>query len=717
MKNESTEFKVAICSEFLTAFMRLPRQEQGKVSAFLEKFKSNPRSPGINYEKISGARDSNLRSVRIDLDYRGIVLKPESENVYMMLWVDKHDDAYDWASKRSFKINSHTGGLQMIFAEEGQESTASKQPGKKPAAGLFKDIKDKHLLRLGVPEELLPVARGIGTDEDLDRNAKLFPQEASEALYYLAAGFSLQDTFNALNRDPDSDSKVNTEDFAKALENEDTMRRFHVITDSIELAEILKAPMDLWRVFLHPSQRRIVELDASGPVRVLGGAGTGKTVVAMHRAKYLAEKVFNRQGERILFTTFTKNLAEDIKSNLKKICSLEALSRIDVINIDAWVSQFLRKNEYKYNIIFSRNRDDWREALTLSGVELNFELPFYEQEWEFVVQENGIGTETEYLNVPRLGRGIRLNRLQRKEIWKVFEEYRSILNRNNQKELSDAVRDARVILESKGDILSYGAVIVDEAQDMSPEVFKLIRQIINPKRAGLRNDIFIVGDAHQRLYAHKVVLSKCGINIRGRSKKLYLNYRTTDEIRRWAVALLEDREIDDLDGAADNNKGYKSLIHGSYPEVRTFKGFEEEADFIAAQIKETVKSGININSICLCARTENQLQGYEKALGASDIKTVWIKHNVSDDSSHEGVRLATMHRVKGLEFDIVFAAGVNRGFVPSDEVLAECDEDYIKYETETKERSLLYVAVTRARKHVIITSYGKSSILIKGKDK
>ncbi len=712
MNKARQDVKIAIGADFLTSFMKLPRQEQSKVSSFLEKFKANPSSPGINYEKINSCKDNNLRSVRIDEAYRGIILKTKADDVYLLLWVDKHDDAYEWARKRSFKVNAYTGSLQMLFSEQKINGQASEP--EQADMSLFHAVKDKHLLKLGVPEELLPTARAIKTERDLDILASQFPQEAAEALYYLAAGYSLQETFNCLDKDIDSETKIDSSDVGKALENEDSMRRFHIVADSIELAEMLKAPMEKWRVFLHPAQRRLVEMDVAGPSRVLGGAGTGKTVVAMHRAKYLAEKLFPAQGAKILFTTFTKNLAEDIKSNMRKICPIDILARIEVINIDAWISQFLKKNDYRHEIIYAKDikREFWTDAVTLSGTELGFNIPFYEQEWEYVVQENGIKSEQKYLNIPRIGRGVRLNRLQRKEIWKVFQEYRNILNRNNLKEPSDAAMDARIILEQKGDILPFSAIVVDEAQDMSSETFKLFRQMINPKRQTLRNDIFIVGDAHQRLYAHKVVLSKCDINIRGRSRKLNLNYRTTDEIRRWAVAILENREIDDLDGGQDNNKGYVSLLHGQYPEIKSFRSFEDELGYIVKELESLQKGQVVSGSICLTARSEHLIDNYEKGLNEAGIKTLRIRHSVSDDSRQDGVRIATMHRVKGLEFDVVFAAGVNYGFVPSDEILSECDPDFIKYDLETKERSLLYVAVTRARRSVYITSFGKPSLLI-----
>jgi hypothetical protein len=685
---------VAIGSEFLTAFARLPARQQSKVSQFLEKFRSDPMAAGINYEKIHQARDPNLRSVRIDQTYRGIVLKPERGNVYLLLWVDHHDAAYAWAAKRRFTINTHTGSLQVLPTEvETPEQPALPLPAQ--PTGLFKHIRDKHLLKLGVPEALLPLVRQIETDADLEAHEADFPQEAAEALYMLAMGYDVEQAFNELNKTIDKDAAVDPDDFETALENEDSQRRFHVVTDALDLAEILKAPLEKWRVFLHPSQRRLVQMQANGPVRVLGGAGTGKTVVAMHRAKFLAEQVFNQPGDKILFTTYTRNLAEDIKANLVKICSVEVQRRIRVVNLDAWVSEFLKQHGYDYSLLVAPDQAEsyWQEARLAAPDELGLSQSFYEQEWEHVIQAHGISKEADYLRAPRLGRGQRLSRKQRQSIWPVFEEYRAILNRHHTKEFIDATRDARVLLESRATHAEYRAVIVDEAQDMSAEAFRLMRQIVPPV-TGRTNDLFIVGDAHQRIYAHRVVLSRCGIDVRGQSRKLRLNYRTTDEIRKWAVALLEDCDIDDLDGAQDDNKGFRSLLHGAYPDVQKQTTFEGEIEVIAERIHELEREHIPLSSICVVARTQSLLNQYESALAAKGIEHWRIQPQVSDDTGKSGLRTATMHRVKGLEFDVMMIAGVNDGVIPLANASAGADSDFAQMEVETKERSLLYVAAT-----------------------
>jgi len=698
--------KVAISSDFLTAFSKIPKAQQGKVMRFVEEFKRNPHSSGINYEKIRGAKDSKLHSIRIDQAYRGIVVKPEQGNVYVLLWVDHHDVAYAWAVRRMCKINPETGSLQ-IFSVEDQVVEVKEEKEDAQRKGRFDDIRTKHLLRLGVPEELVDSVRSVVTDNDLEKLEEHFPQEAFEALYMLAAGFSLDDVFVQLDK-KDEQKDIDTSDYETALTNPDSQRRFCVVENELELEAILNAPLEKWRVFLHPSQRRMVNRDWNGPVRILGGAGTGKTVAAMHRAKWMAEHVATGKHDRILFTTFTRNLAEDIKCNLKKICSPDVLNKIEVVNLDQWVSNYLKKHGYSYQIDYGKKTQTlWENALTIQPADSGLSEGFYKEEWEKIIQSHGIKTLEEYLAVSRVGRGTKINRKLRKEIWAVFEEYRTQLNENSFKEREDALFDCCQILKQKGDGQLYMGVIVDEGQDMGNEAFKLIRQIIPEEK---KNDIFIVGDGHQKIYKYKVVLGQCGINIRGRARKLRLNYRTTDEIRQWATQVLKGVKIDDLDGEDDNQNGYRSLLHGESPIVKAFKSFDEEIAFITSFLqKEEEVYKENAKANCIVVRTNKLLEQYKSALEGSGVKAYKILRSEAEDRKKEGVRIATMHRVKGLEFDTVIIAGVNEDTVPLNISAYQSSDLVVKKEYEQIERSLLYVSATRAKKQLVITSYGQSS--------
>ena len=707
------DVKVAISDQFLDAFSEVPRSKQKKVRRFMTKFRRDPTLPGINYEKIEGAKDPKLRSVRIDQSYRGIVMKPDEGNVYMLLWVDQHDDAYQWARNRVVQIHPDTGSLQVIPLEEGEMSTSNGEtPDEEEGedTDLFAEHRDRELVRLGVPEELMPLVRGIETEEQLDKVQQHLPEEAYEALFLLAAGYTQREVDNELAYSNEQEA-VDTGDYATALERPNSKRRFAVVDDEEELARMLDAPLEKWRVFLHPTQRRLVEKDVAGPIRVLGGAGTGKTVVAMHRAVWLAEHLFDDPDDQLLFTTFTRNLAADIKENLRLIGSEEVLDRIEVTNLDRWLSRFLNRQDYDYTIDYGgQSQDLWDRALTV-GPE-NWGSTFLRTEWEQVIQPNEIQSEAEYMRVSRVGRGTPLQRSQRAEVWPVFNEYQSLLDEHKLRERAGALRDARKILEEEGDVLPYRSVVVDEAQDMGTQAFKLIRQMI--PGGDQENDLFIVGDAHQRIYDRQVVLKHCGINIVGRSHKLRINYRTTEENRQWAVGLLEGTEYDDLDGGVDDQQVYKSLMQGEEPRVETFGTFQAEVEAIVSFLQKEEEDNESLRDTCIIARTASLLDNYSGALRAADIDTYPIKKDRAEDRSEPGVRLATMHRAKGLEFERVIVAGVSEGTVPLGRALSKAEDDATRQQIRKRERSLLYVSATRAKREVIVTAHDTPSPWLPG---
>lgn len=707
-------FKIALSDDFLDALMKVPRTQRKKVQKFIRTFRRNPTSPGFNYETIENATDPNMRSVRIDLDYRAILLAPQQGNVYVLLWVASHDDAYDWAQRKRCVVHPDTGSLQIFSVDEAEYIEPSEVEDDEAPAALFDDFRDRELRRLGVPDELLGVVRKFQTQQDLERAAERLPDEVFEALFWLSEGDDFEDVHRAVVMH--DAPEVDTEDFAAALENPQSQRRF-VVVDDENLEQVLDASLEKWRVFLHPMQRKIVELDMdgkSGSVRVLGGAGTGKTVVAMHRAVFLAKEIFNDPRDRLLFTTFTSNLARDIEENLKKIGDAEILERIEVVHLDQWVSNFLRAQGYAKKIrYFSYGSGDlyelWEEAMALRPDSIDLPATFYREEWEYVVQAQGCSGVRDYLRARRTGRGVALRRKQRQQIWKVFEAYRNLLDEKGLRERADAIRDARHLLEEKGPILPYKGILLDEAQDMGEEAFKLIRTMM-PE--GSPNDLFLVGDGHQRIYRKPVVMKHCGINIQGRNHahKLRINYRTTDEIRHFAVRLLKNIDVDDLDGNIDNSDEYKSLMHGDPPIIEKAPTFDEEVERIAAFIAGLDED--DLKATCLVARTQDLVDRYQDAMKSRGIETYAVSRKSFDDRSKTGLRVATMHRVKGLEFDNVIVAGVNDGTVPYRKVLDNTADEVVRKDLDARERALFYVAVTRARRGVLITSHGEPSVFL-----
>lgn len=689
--------KVAISSDFLTAFARLPRQVQGKVTEFVNKFRNDPLSPGINYEKLNAGIDKKIYSVRIDDTYRGIVVRQQETGVYLLLWVDHHDEAYQWASRKRCDVNPKTGAIQVYDVQTIVEKVPALQQVR-----LFASAKDEDLLKLGVPEMQLDLVRSFVNKDDFYKAESAMPHDAYEHLSWLAEGFPMDEVLELIAEE--QSSGTSGDNLAAALDVPTTLKSFVIVEGEDELRRIMAEPLEKWRVFLHPTQRKIVQKEYSGAARVLGGAGTGKTVVAMHRAKHLASNCTGQQ--RILMTTFTANLAADIKENLRKICTLEELRKIDVIHLDAWVNQFLRESGFTAQIGY----DDvinplWEKAILLANNDLPFETSFYVEEWNrIVIAQEALSLE-KYVKATRNGRGTRLDRKKRMQVWQVFENYQNLMKENQIRDINTAMYESTKLLQSSGKNARYVSVIIDEGQDFSDNAYRLIRALAGDEHP---NDIFIVGDSHQRIYRNHPTLSRCGINVRGRSSILKINYRTTEEIRKHAFALLNGISFDDLDEEFDLGDKCQSLTHGEKPVIEYFNNANEEFDYLLAEVKKLRDSGVLLTEICVVARTKNLVDDYIALFTKAGLRAYAIKRNKVDDRNFDGLRVATMHRVKGLEFKYVFIAAVNNRIIPLPSAINKTDS-VSEIESITSEKCLLYVAMTRAQKGVYLTSYGRKS--------
>ncbi|MXZ82392.1 MAG: AAA family ATPase [Synechococcus sp. SB0666_bin_14] len=689
---------VALSNDFFKAFGKLPNKARGKVAAFIAKFRHNPRSPGLNYEHIEGGKDPMIRSLRVDQDVRCVVRAPNEGNTYVLLWIDKHDDAYRWARRRSCHVNRVSGALHVVDVEAA-ETAVREDPRKTIPNALFAACKDEELMLLGVPEVLLPAVRAVSNEEALARLIEWLPQACVDGLILLAEGRTVADVVNELERQ--CPAGVDIEDVATALETPDSKAEFLVITDDDELEAMLSAPLEQWRVFLHPSQRRLVERDWNGSVRVLGGAGTGKTVVAMHRARWLAARLIaDRKPGRVLFTTFTRNLATDIRSNLTKICSSEELQRIEVVNLDRWVMNFLKTQGLQVRVNQESKDAAWSLAMDMAHPSLGLNEHFYREEWGDVVLANGCRSRDDYLKARRVGRGTGLNRERRAKIWSVFDTLRAEFRQQGLWEPEEAKQAAADLLKDSSYSPRFASVIVDEAQDLDRASFELIRALAGEPHT---NDIFIVGDPHQRIYGKPVVLGRCGIEIRGRSRKLRINYRTTEETRVWATAVLNGLDFDDLDGGSDPASDYRSLLHGDEPLIKQCEDPAEEERFLVALLHQIKEEQGSLASTCVTARTRKVIDRLRHLLQGKGIPSRVIEADEADDPSDPSVRLATMHRVKGLEFDQVLIPGLDSDQMPLKSALS-CKPDQVSRELfEQQERSLLHVAATRAKKRVVIS--------------
>ena len=687
-------------STFWAAAERLPTAQKSKVFSFMSRYQTNPHSSGFNFEKIVLSTSSRMRSIRLDLKYRIIAYQEKESNRVICLHVDVHDAAYAWARTHRFEKNQYTGVYQTIQISESSEDKPGEEQQEQT---LFSAYRDRQLLRLGVPEAQLDLVRSFKTVHDLGEYSNVLPEDVWLALDDLASGTSYEDILKEITelaRQYDEENELN---------HPENRRQFVTITDE-DLQKMIDAPLSEWRIYLHPSQERIVKMHANGPIRVLGGAGTGKTVVAMHRAHHLASEIFTGERDRILFLVFNSNLASDISNNLRRMCAPDVFKRIEVDNIDSWVRIQAKKRGLPDRMTyFSREKElanqAWRIAMDMMD-DLPYSQHFIRDEFEAVVAAGGLQSLQQYLRASRRGRGQRLTRTARGQLWKVFEAYRDELKRQGITDPYDLQH--QLVEQFQTDPPGYCSVVVDEAQDMSQASLRMIRAILPEGQ----NDLLLAGDTHQRIYGRKVILSHCGINIRGRGRRLRINYRTPERVRNWAIGFLRGIPYDDMDGQRDTLKGYTSLIQGERPPIiKTYRTQIQEQEGIIKYINSLECNEDHLHHICLVAPTLHELARYEGALTARGIKVHQLKKN-NDRASIPGIRLATMHRVKGLEYDHMIVASANKRYLPHQGVLKEAEDEMAKKEIYRKARSLLYVACTRARKSLFIASYGKQSELV-----
>jgi superfamily I DNA/RNA helicase len=717
--------EIALSREFLSAYARLPRKAQRKLDELLTKFRQDSTAAAIHVEPLHRTADPLLRSARIGDDYRVILRAPERGDVFIALWADHHDEAYRWAENKQTAVHPATGTLQIfdvsaatravteLGVETPEQARFSAPPASSVPPDLFSAFDDEALFLAGVPRALLPSVRALVSDEDFERLAPHLPPEAGEVLTGLAAGLSLDEALEDVLGRPaaaahaQEPEPVDTTDVRTALEREGTQRQFLLLNDALDLDAALRHPLDAWRVFLHPKQRRIARARSQGPTRITGSAGTGKTVVALHRAAFLVREVFKKPDDRVLLTTFAVNLAHDLRAQLAKLLGPDDLARVEIVNIDRWAAEYLRKQGKSFQQVFGDDqRRLFRQVHDVYGVD-GFDFEFCLAEWREVVQEQDVRTEEAYVKAVRRFRGVPLSRAQRRELWPVFSQYRQLLEEDRRLEPTDVMRHARARLEASRQPARYQSVVVDETQDFSAEALKLVRAISGPEHP---DDLFLVGDAHQRIYGRAVPLSSCGISVRGRrSQTLRINYRTTAAISRLAFGALRGVEVDDLDdGKAELRAA--SLRDGPEPVLRAFDTAEQEEAAVVAAVKAALDRGLPPEAIAVVARTKSLLtQRFGPAFDDAGIEWALVEQ---DEPRRSAVRLATLHRIKGLEFPVVILAGASGDILPYPSPELGSEDPIVRGQALLRERCLLYVATSRARDELYVFCHGTPTPLL-----
>jgi len=471
-----------------------------------------------------------------------------------------------------------------------------------------------------------------------------------------------------------------------------------------ELRLVLAHPFAAWRTFLHPNQRQIAyQRQYAGPAQVTGGPGTGKTVTVLHRAAFLAER-----AEPVLVTTFAGNLADALGAQLDLLIrDVGVRRRIEVLNVDRLAYGIVKQARGIPVIADERVlRARWAQAAAQAG--LAFTPAFGKNEWEQVILAQDLRTEQAYLTCPRTGRGRPLSKAQRSQVWQAVQRVTAELAAAREATHLQLADEAAQLLR-QARTPRYRHILVDEAQDLHPSQWRLLRAAVAPGP----DDLFIAADPHQRVYDNRVSLASLRISVRGRSRRLSLNYRTTQEILAWAVPLLGTEPVTGLDGEVDSLLGYRSPMRGPRPERRVTATRAEEFNFLTERVRSWLSAGIEPHAIGVAARSASLVREARTALKADGIMTV----SLSGRGGTQAVRAGTMHAMKGLEFQAVAVIGVEQGLVPEPAAVTPETEDATAHAQDLqRERCVLFVACTRARDHLYVSGTGQPSIFLPARE-
>jgi hypothetical protein len=672
------EFRIA--DTFTDSLARLTGQEQKAVKTTAFDLQMDPSAPGLSFHKLDRAQDKNFWSVRVNADIRLIVHK--TADSLLLAYVGHHDPAYKWAERRKIERHPTTGAMQLVEVRERIQEIEVFVPRAAPAAvkeKLFGNLRKFELMSFGVPEEWVDDVRKADEDTLFDIIAHL-PQEAQEALLKLAVG-----------ERPEAAKPVAPD--ADPFAHPDAQRRFRVLNNADELRRALDYPWEKWAVFLHPDQKALVERDFSGPARVSGSAGTGKTIVALHRAVHLARA---NPGAKILLTTFSTALANALKGKLAHLVGNEPAVAVRIVaksvrnvGLELYTAAHGVPELAPEPLI----RSLLAEAAATAGAK--FSQAFLWGEWSDVIDAWQLNSQEAYAQVARLGRKTRLGAKQREALWALFKHVRAGLNERKMITLADVF--GRLAEDVAAGAKPFDFVVVDEAQDIGiPEA-----RFFSTLAAGRENGLFLAGDLGQRIFQQPFSLKSLGIDLRGRSQSLRINYRTSHQIRSHADGLLP-QVMTDVDGLAESRRGTVSVFDGPAPTVKICKDVMAEGELVSAWVAERLREGCRADEIGVFVRSEEQLP---RARAAAEAAGVGVRELTEVIEVQGGqVSICTMHVAKGLEFRAVVVMACDDEVLPLRERIEAVSDDADLEEVYGTERHLLYVACTRARDHLLVTS-------------
>jgi mRNA-degrading endonuclease YafQ of YafQ-DinJ toxin-antitoxin module len=675
------DFRIA--DTFTGSLSRLTGEEQKAVKTTAFDLQLNPAHPSLQFHKLDKAKDKRFWSVRVNSDLRLIVHR--SEESLLLCYTGHHDQAYEWGEKRKLETHPKTGAAQLVeIRETVQEIIVPRYVEVKPLP--FEHVPDSELLGYGVPPAWLEEVKRADEDSILVVASHL-PAEAAEAVLELAVGGKPKPA-------------VKLPAGADPFQHPDAQRRFRVMGNSEELARALDYPWEKWTVFLHPAQRQLVEKDYGGPARVSGSAGTGKTIVALHRAVFLAR---SHPDARVLLATFSDNLASALRTKLRYLIASEPRlgERVEVHAMNA-IGRRLYELNFAAPQIAARDKIKALVEQAAKATEGNkLSVHFLTAEWEQVVDPWQVDSWEAYREVPRLGRKTRLPEKQRALVWTIFERVRAGLTAQNlitYPALFSRLAAKLAASSSK----PFDFAIVDEAQDIRVAQLRFLAAL----GAGEPNRLFFAGDLGQRIFQQPFSWKTLGVDLRGRSSTLKVNYRTSHQIRMQADRLLGP-EVSDVDGNTEERKGTVSVFNGPPPAIQVLNTPEDEAKHVGEWLCVRKSEGILPHEIGIFVRSTAELDRARAAATQGGFAYKLLNENV--EPVHGYLSIGTMHLAKGLEFRAVVVMACDDEIIPSQERIESIADEADLEEVYNTERHLLYVACTRARDHLLVTGVKPAS--------
>jgi superfamily I DNA/RNA helicase/mRNA-degrading endonuclease RelE of RelBE toxin-antitoxin system len=681
------EFRIA--DTFTDSLAKLSGDQQKAVKTAAFDLQLNPAHPGLQFHRLDKARDHNFWSVRAGSDVRLIVHRTATS--LLLCYVNHHDEAYHWAERRKLETHPKTGAAQLVEIRETVQEIIIPKYVEAPRAvalkrPLFAHVADSELLSYGVPPEWLEDVRNANEDTLLEL-ADHLPAEAAEALLNLATGVPpMVAAPLAKGADP--------------FKHPDAQRRFRVMSNIEELERALNSPWEKWTVFLHPAQRQLVERSYNGPARVAGSAGTGKTIVALHRAVFLAR---NNPNARVLLTTFSGSLSNALRAKLRHLISNEPRlgERVEVHAMNAIARKLYTSNFGPPEIASGTTIKELvaEAAQTVEGHK--FSLHFLTTEWDQVVDAWQLDSWEAYRDVARLGRKMRLPENQRAVLWSIFERVRSDLGARGL--ITYPGLFSRLSSQFSASVsLPFDFAVIDESQDVGVAQLRFLAAL-GAKRP---NSLFFAGDLGQRIFQQPFSWKALGVDVRGRSSTLKINYRTSHQIRMQADRLLGP-EVSDVDGNTEQRKGTVSVFNGSPPAVQILDTQGDEFKAVGQWLRDRKSEGVMPHEIGVFVRSDAELGRARGAVENAGLLFKALDENLETISGH--VSIGTMHLAKGLEFRVVAVMACDDEVIPLQERVETVADDSDLEEVYNTERHLLYVACTRARDHLMVTGVEPAS--------